>query len=132
MRSTTNATGRLQQRTLLCALLVISLAFGWIVLPFYGTILWATIIALLFAPLNRWLVLRLRSRRTAAALLTLLTVLLLVVIPLLLVVAALVREVAAVAARLQSGDLNLALYFRGLFDALPAWAGALLTLTFGK
>ena len=121
-----HVTSRLQRRTLLCALLVVSLAFGWILLPFYGTILWATIIALLFAPLNRWLVLRLRSRRTAAALLTLLTVLVLVVIPLFLVAAALAREVAAVATRLQSGDLNLVRYFRGLFDALPAWAGVLL------
>ncbi len=121
-----NVTSRLQRRTLLCLLVVVSLAFGWILLPFYGTILWATIIALLFAPVNRWLLLRLQSRRTAAALLTLLAVLLLLVIPLLMVTAALAREVATVVARLQSGELNLVLYFQGLFDALPAWASVLL------
>ncbi len=121
-----NVTSRLQRRTLLCLLVVVSLAFGWILLPFYGTILWATIIALLFAPVYRWLLLRLQSRRTAAALLTLLAVLLLLVMPLLLVTAALAREVTAVVTRLQSGELNLVLYFRGLFDALPTWASVLL------
>ena len=31
-------------------LVAVSLALGWILLPFYGTILWGAIIALLFAP----------------------------------------------------------------------------------
>ena len=30
-----------------------ALALGWILLPFYGPILWGTVIALIFAPLNR-------------------------------------------------------------------------------
>ena len=121
-----NVTSRLQRRTLLCLLFVVSLAFGWILLPFYGTILWATIIALLFAPLNRWLLARMAPRRTVAALLTLLAVLIALVIPLLLLAAALAREAAAVYARLQSGEFNPLLYFRSLFDSLPAWLGALL------
>ena len=125
-RGMPNVTSRLQRRTLLCLLFVVSLAFGWILLPFYGTILWATIIALLFAPLNRWLLARMAPRRTVAALLTLLAVLIALVIPLLLLAAALAREAAAVYARLQSGEFNPLLYFRSLFDSLPAWLGALL------
>jgi len=56
-------------------LVTVSLALGWICWPFYGTILWASIIALLFAPVFRWLMARLKGRRTLAALLTLFIVL---------------------------------------------------------
>ena len=116
-----------RERQLLWLLLAaVSLALGWILLPFYGTILWAVVIALLFAPLYRWLLPRLKQRRTAAALLTLLTVLVIVVIPLAMVSAALAREANGVYQRLQSGELNPALYFRGVFAALPEWAVELL------
>ncbi len=109
----------LESRALLLLLLAVTLAFGWVILPFYGTLLWATIIALLFAPLHRRLLPALKQRQTAAALLTLLVVLVVVVLPFALLTAALAREAAGIYQRLQSGDLNPALYFRGLFDALP-------------
>lgn len=108
-------------RALLFLLTVVSLALVWILLPFYGTILWAAIIALLFAPLNRRLKARLEGRRTLAALATLLVVLVMVVLPLALITASLTREAAGVYQRVQSGDLNPALFFQKVFDALPAW-----------
>ena len=107
-------------------LVVVSVALGWILLPFYGTILWGAIIALLFSPLYRWLLPRLKRRRTRAALLTLLVVLIIVVVPFALVTASLAREVTAIFESLQSGDLNPALYFRELFAGLPNWVASLL------
>lgn len=104
---------------LLTALVTIALA--WILLPFYGTIMWGAIIALLFVPLYRRMLPRLRQRRTLAALLTLLLVLVLVILPLVLVAAALAREASQIYEQLQSGDMSPGRYFRGLFDALPAW-----------
>jgi predicted PurR-regulated permease PerM len=92
---------------------------AWILLPFYSTILWGTIIALLFAPLYRRLLPRLRQRHTPAALATLLVVLLLVVLPTVLIGVALAREASDVYEHLQSGELNPALYLHGVFDALP-------------
>ena len=59
------------QLPLVALLWAASLALGWILLPLYGTILWAVIIAMLFAPLYRRLLIRLGWRRTPAALLTL-------------------------------------------------------------
>jgi predicted PurR-regulated permease PerM len=111
---------------LLLLLVVVSLALAWILLPFYGTILWGAIIALLFAPVYRRLLLHLHQRRNPAALLTLLLVLVIVILPFALVTAALTREASGVYQRLQSGELNPALYLRGLFDALPLWVSALL------
>jgi predicted PurR-regulated permease PerM len=121
------ASSYLEKRALALLLVTVSLALGWILLPFYGTILWAAIIALLFMPLFRHLLPRLgRQRRTLAALLTLLVVLLIVVLPLVLITASLASEAAGVYQRIQSGDLNPTRYFRGVFDALPDWLSALL------
>jgi predicted PurR-regulated permease PerM len=49
-----------------------------------------------------------------------------VVLPLGLVAVSLVREAALVYQRLQSGELNPAQYFHGVFDALPAWITRIL------
>lgn len=115
-----------ERRALLVLLLAVSLALAWILAPFYGTILWATIIAVLFTPLYRRLLPPLKYRRNIAALLTLGVVLVLVVLPFALITAALARQAAAIYERLQSGELDPALYFSGVFDALPAWMSALL------
>jgi predicted PurR-regulated permease PerM len=116
----------LESRALLVLLVVVSLALGWILLPFYGAIMWGSIIALLFAPLYQWLLPRLKRRRTPAALLTLLFVLVIVILPLVLVAISLAQEAALVYQRLQSGELNPALFFHKMFDALPNWITALL------
>ena len=121
-----NPHAYLENRALLLLLVAVTLALGWILLPFYGAILWGVIIALLFTPLYRRLLVRLKQRRTLAALLTLLFVLVIVVLPLALITATLAREAALVYEQLQSGELNPTLYFRGVFDTLPDWIGALL------
>ena len=115
-----------QRRGLTVLLVGVSIALAWILQPFYGTILWGTVIALLFVPLFRRLLPRLKQRRTPAALLTLLVVLVVAILPLALVTAALAREATGVYERLQSGALSPSLYFRGLFNALPDWLSALL------
>ena len=121
-----DASTYLEKRALTLLLVAVSLALGWILLPFYGAIMWGAIIALLFAPVYRRLLPRLGRRRTPAALLTLLIVLVIVILPLALVAASLAREAAQLYQRIQSGESNPELYFHGVFDALPEWMGALL------
>ena len=106
-------------------LAVTALALGWILLPFYGAILWALIIAMLFFPVYRRLVRRLKQRRNVAAGLVMLLVLVVGVVPFALMTASLAREASAVYQHIESGEWNPALYLRGLFDALPAWVRAL-------
>jgi predicted PurR-regulated permease PerM len=103
-----------------------ALALCWILLPFYGAIMWALIIAMLFVPVYRLLLPRVKQRRNVAAGLVMLLVLVAVVLPFALVTASLGREASVVYQRIESGDWNPALYLRGLFDALPTWATALL------
>lgn len=111
------ATERL---ALVLLVVAVSLALAWILAPFYGTILWAGIIGLLFAPVQRRLLPRLRGQRTPAALLTLLLAVLIVIVPFTLVSATLAREAMGVYERAQSDHWNATIYLRGLFDALPA------------
>jgi len=107
-------------------LAVSALALGWVLLPFYGAILWALIIAVLFVPIYRPLLSRLRQRRNIAAGLVMLLVLVVGVLPFALVTASLAREASVVFQLIDSGEWNPALYLRGLFDALPAWVASLL------
>jgi len=107
-------------------LLFVSVALIYILLPFYGAIMWSAIIALLFSPLYRWLLPRVSQSRNMAALVTLMVILIMVVLPLALLTASLVREAATLYAQLESGEINPAKYFRGVFDALPESITAVL------
>ena len=119
-------SGHPGNRPLLLLLVAVSLALGWILLPFYGSLMWGSIIAMLFAPVQRRLVMRFGGRRIPAALVTLAIVLLIVIVPLIIALAALASEATLVYQRIESGEWKPALYLRGLFDALPDWMTTLL------
>jgi predicted PurR-regulated permease PerM len=114
------------KRALLVLLVCISLALGWILLPFYGAILWGFIVALLATPLQRRLMARRRMGRNSAALLTMAVVLIVVVLPFGLITISIASEATSMYTRVQSGELNPARYLRGAFDALPDWVGSVL------
>jgi predicted PurR-regulated permease PerM len=117
----------LHDKSFLLLLIGVSLAFGWILLPLYSALLWGTAMALVFAPLNRRLLLRLGPRRpNQAALLTVLIILLLVVLPLILIGLSLAQEAAALYARSKSGEFNFSTYVAQLYAGLPAWLTQLL------
>lgn len=115
-----------QRHALNLLLALVSVALIWILLPFYGVILWATVIALIFTPLFVWLVPRLKGRRSLAALLTITVASVMVILPAVLVLAALANEAAAAVQRVQSGTLSPALLLRRVFDALPEPVTSLL------
>lgn len=116
----------LENRVFLLLLLAVTLAFMWILWPFYGAVFWGAIFALMFNPLFLRFLRRMPGRRTSAALATVAIILLVVILPLGLIVASLVQEVAAVYQRMQSGNFNLGAYFQQLYALLPAWVLGLL------
>lgn len=116
----------LEDRAFLWVVVVVSVAFAWILWPFFGTVLWAVIAAILFAPLYRRLLKSMQQMRTPAALAAVTIITVMVILPLTVVTALLVQEAAGVYGRIQSGDLNVGRYFRDVFSALPAWATSLL------
>lgn len=116
----------LEYRSFVLLLIAVSLAFGWILLPFFGAVFWGIVLAIVFAPLNRRLCAHLRKRENLAALLTLVIILVLVILPLAVVSGVLAQEGTAIYRRMQSGELNFARYFDQIVAALPSWAASLL------
>lgn len=116
----------LQHKTFLLLLVMVTLAFVWILLPYYGAVFWGAALAILFTPFYRRLLFSLHDRRNLAALVTLLLCLIVVIFPVTLITASLVREGSVVYERIRSGELNFGVYFQQAIDALPAWMVNLL------
>jgi len=116
----------LEDKTFLFLVVVVSLAFAWILWPFFGAVLWGTILAILFVPLYRRVVRSMAHRRTLAALATVMIVLLIVILPLVLIGALLLQEALGVYAKFQSGELDLGRFFQQVLGALPGWVSDLL------
>lgn len=117
----------LEERTFLLLTVIVTLAFGWVLWPFFGAILWGAVVAIIFAPLNRRLRIALPHKPNSAALLTIGLVLLVVILPLVIIAIALIQEAAVLFSEIQSGTINFGLYFQQISDALPAWAKSFLT-----
>jgi predicted PurR-regulated permease PerM len=98
---------------------VVSLAFCWILLPFYGAVFWAVVLAVIFSPLQRELALRLGQRGNLSAMVTLLICLLVAVLPVLLICLLLVQEGADFYHRLESGELDIGVYVNQFKELLP-------------
>lgn len=102
-------------------LIAVSLAFGWILLPFYGAVFWGSVLAIIFTPFYRRLLVILNQRQNLAALTTLLLCLIMVILPFTLIAASLLQEVLDIYQRIKSGELNFGAYFQQIMGALPSW-----------
>jgi predicted PurR-regulated permease PerM len=116
----------LEDRTFLLLVVAVSIAFAWVVWPFYGAVLWGAAIAIVFAPLYRKINGKLRGRRSLAAISTLLIIIAIVIVPLILLGALLVRQAAGVYERLQAGSVDYQTYLLQVGEALPGWAAGIL------
>jgi len=115
-----------RNRALLLLLATVPLAFGAILLPLHGAIFWGMVLAILFAPLHRRLLLRRRRKPNLAALLTLTLCLLIVILPMFAIGASVVQEAGAAYQRVRSGQLDFGAYAQQIWAALPAWVLKLL------
>lgn len=116
----------LQHRTFLLILILVTLAFLGILWPYGLAVFWGVVLAILFAPLQRRLLMRMPKRKNVAALITLGICLLIVILPLLLITTSLVTEAGLIYERLRSGQLNVGTYIKTITDAMPEWAMQLL------
>ena len=97
-------------------------AFLWLCLTFFNAIIWAVVAAILFAPMQRWLVGVMPTRPNTMAALTLLTLIAIVIVPMIILGGLLLQEATALYDGIQSGRINVASYFLQVQDALPNWA----------
>ena len=119
-------TPALRRAVFLLLLALVTVAFFWIISPFFGAVFWAMVLALMFMPVHRRLCALLRGRDTLAALGTLLFCMVIVVVPMIFVVGAMVDEATGFTQRLRTGEFNPRTYFEQIQNALPGWSRDLL------
>lgn len=116
----------LENKTFLLLLVLVSLAFFWVLWPFYGAAFWGAVLAIIFAPVFARLRRAMPKRSNLAALATVAIIVVMVILPVGLVAIALVEEASGVYQRMQTGELSLSRYFQQMYAALPAWLVGLL------
>ncbi len=113
---------KIEDQVFLLLVVLVTIAFAWILEPFYGAILWGIVIAILFQPLH----LRFRKffgrRHNLAAAAMVLLVVAIVILPLIVISASLGQQASGLYDRIRSGDLDFALYLQRILNALPGWA----------
>ncbi|WP_213941252.1 AI-2E family transporter [Pseudomonas sp. dw_612] len=116
----------LQNRSLLVLLLVVTLAFIGILLPFYGAVFWAVILGIVFAPLQRRLQMKFNWPRNLTSLCTLSICLVIAILPVIIISVLLVQEGASLYSRIESGELDIAAYVAQFKHGLPPYFQHLL------
>ena len=125
MKRSASARASFDRNAFLVLLVVLTVAFAWLVWPFYGAVFWGAVLALLFEPLYRKFEARLRGRRNLAALATLGIILVIVILPLALVAVSLIQEATGLYQRVKTGELDFGSYFARILMAMPSWASGL-------
>lgn len=111
----------LQHKAFLLLLIIVSIAFFWLLLPFYGAVFWAVILAIVFNPLQRRFERRFGARSTAAALLSVVVCIVIAIIPMSIILGALVGEGAALVSRIQQNQYDPGQILQELHQAMPDW-----------
>lgn len=115
----------LQRAFFLGLLLLVTLAFLWLIGPFFKPIFWAVVLATLFYPTFQWWERKLGGSSVLASLSTIMTIVLIVIVPLLLVGLLVAAEASSVYQRLATGEMTLPLTASDFRAMLPALADLL-------
>lgn len=100
-------TSKMETRTFIWLLLLVSVAFLWILKPFFGPIFWACAVAIIFAPVQQRLLPRLKHRRNITALVTLGISIVIVVLPVIFVATSVISQGMNLYEKLDTGDIDL-------------------------
>ncbi|APC18422.1 AI-2E family transporter [Pseudomonas frederiksbergensis] len=115
-----------RDKSLLVLLVLVTAAFIWILLPFYGAVFWAVILGIVFAPLQRRLQMKFGWHRNLTALCTLSICLLIAILPVITTSVLLVQEGANFYKNIESGQLDVAGYLAQFKHSLPPYFQHLL------
>ena len=116
----------IEDRALQGLVIVISAMMIWIMLPYYGAILWALAAALVFQPINDWLLARNPNRPNQVAAVTLLLIIAVVIIPAIVSATLLIEQAVQLYQAAQTSRFDLRHAFEQVKDTLPHWASTTL------
>jgi predicted PurR-regulated permease PerM len=98
---------------------VITLAFAYLLAPYFGAILWGVVAAIMFQPLTKKLTARLNGRKNLATSIVLFGLIALFVIPTILLGISLVNEATVLYGKISSGQIDFGRIFQQILNALP-------------
>jgi len=110
---------KLEDGSFLIFLVIVSIGFGVMILPFFSAIFWAAVLVILFSPLHLFLTRKLGQGPNLSALITLVASLLIVVLPVSLVMAMLGVEVADLYQKIKAGDIQPQLWVDKVQSTIP-------------
>jgi len=96
-----------------------TIAFAWLLLPFYGAILWAAILAVVVETANKRFLRLLNGRKTGAAALSVLTTVCIIVMPAAVILASLTREATALYIATRDRQFDPARTLEQMLAAIP-------------
>jgi predicted PurR-regulated permease PerM len=112
-------TDQLQHASFLLILAVVSLMMVVIVWPFATALLWAALAAIMFQPLYRWMLKKMRGRRNPAAVASLMVIFFAVLVPALWLATLVVQEALALITTIQENPIDLGSSFDNIYSMLP-------------
>ncbi|MFS1525880.1 AI-2E family transporter [Microbulbifer sp. 2304DJ12-6] len=110
---------KLEKRSFILSLLLVTVAFLLLVKPFFTAIFWACAIALIFYPVYRYLMRRFPNSPNAMALVTLLMCVVLLVIPVLVVATSFINEAVTLYQKVQDGQIDISKSLEEIRSAFP-------------
>lgn len=116
---------KMERNTFLLLLVLVTLLFFWLLMPFFGAIFWAMALTVLFLPLQQKLGRRFQLGPNMAALATLLCCVVIVVLPVVVVVASGVQQGVDLYGKLESGEINYDAYVDRAKATFPQVIGLL-------
>jgi len=119
MANQPHRTEELQQASFLIILAVVTLLMAVIIWPFAQPLLWAGLAAIMFQPLYRNVLRRMRGRRNPAAGVSLLVIVFVVMVPALWVATMVAQQAIVLVTTLQRQPVDLAALFDRVYGALP-------------
>lgn len=108
----------LELRAFLVFLILVSLLFLSLLMPFFGAVFWAVALAIVFYPVQLFF-LKYIKWKNLATLLTLLCCAIIVILPFLFIVSSFIGECVKIYNALNSGEKNPAIYFDEIQKAYP-------------
>src|SRR5690348_3624268 len=116
----------LERASFLVLAVLVSLAFGWILSPFFGTIFWAIVLSILLAPVYGRMLAKRPGRAILASLATVMMCVVVVIVPLGLLTTTLVQEATQLYQRTVTQQLDLGAFLQTVESATPSWLRKLL------
>lgn len=109
----------METKAFLWLLLLVSVGFFLVIVPFFGPVLWATAVAIIFYPMQVRLLEKLPNRKNLTALITLLACIIIVVIPVIFVIVSVITEGVKLYEQLDTGYLDIEDMVRNLSNSYP-------------